>query len=305
MTVSTRSNTFQYRRVPATTFDNARTDHEQRRDTRPTEAVARGPTTRVRCGSLRSPQGAAAGSVVGMEPAANAGTGHGRPAPFSAYTTPKLWNDPHISSQMLALHLAADETAASRPHRFIEASTSWIAAEFGLGRGSRVLDLGCGPGLYANQLASRGTRVVGIDVSARSVRHARLTAQRDALPAEFREGNYLVDELGGGYDLACLIYEDYCALSPSQRTGLMVRVRKALNQGGAVLFDVTAAPRFDAFRDGSVTERNLMGGFWSDRPYIGTCETWTYPELRLALERYTIRTDAGLTRQYWNWTLTA
>lgn len=28
-----------------------------------------------------------------------------RPKPFEFYTTPELWNDPYVSSQMLSLHL--------------------------------------------------------------------------------------------------------------------------------------------------------------------------------------------------------
>jgi SAM-dependent methyltransferase len=39
--------------------------------------------------------------------------------------------------------------------------------------GKRILDAGCGPGVYAEWLAGRGAEVVGLDVSPRMVRHAR------------------------------------------------------------------------------------------------------------------------------------
>jgi SAM-dependent methyltransferase len=48
--------------------------------------------------------------------------------------------------------------------------------------GKRVLDVGCGPGLYAEELVRRGARVVGIDQSPEMVRLAR---QRLGDRAEF------------------------------------------------------------------------------------------------------------------------
>lgn len=46
----------------------------------------------------------------------------------------------------------------------------------GLGRGQRVLDVGCGPGRHAHELARRGVVVHGIDISQRFVDLARAAA---------------------------------------------------------------------------------------------------------------------------------
>ncbi|SEJ60938.1 class I SAM-dependent methyltransferase [Demequina mangrovi] len=224
-----------------------------------------------------------------------------KPAPFSAYTTPEFWNDPHISARMLDLHLDPEAVPASRPHRFIDASAAWIAAEFDIGRGTSVLDLGCGPGLYAERLAAAGATVRGIDVSARSLAHARATAAARGLASTFVHGSYLDAELGTGHDLAIMIYEDYCALSPAQRGLLLRRVRVALRPGGSMLADMTAAPRFATLTEDRVTEPDLMGGFWAPTPYVGTRESWRYDELRLGVDHYVIERD-GATREYWNWT---
>lgn len=223
-----------------------------------------------------------------------------RPAPFSAYTTPEFWNDPHISAKMLAHHLAPDSPGASRPHPVVEASSTWIGEAFDVGPATRVLDLGCGPGLYATRLAERGAALLGIDVSTRSLAHARALAGARGLDATYREGNYLTVDLDRGHDLALLIYEDYCALSPSQRGVLLRRVHEALAPGGHLVLDVSAAPRFDSATDGVVAGDDLDDGFWAPSPYHGVHETWTYPELRLVLDRYTITTERG-TRRFWNW----
>jgi len=49
-------------------------------------------------------------------------------------------------------------------------------------RGMTVLDAGCGPGHYAEQLVARGADVVGIDASAKLIRRARNRVEQ----AEFR-----------------------------------------------------------------------------------------------------------------------
>lgn len=49
----------------------------------------------------------------------------------------------------------------------------FLVDALGLGEGSRVLDVGCGPGRHAHELAGRGVTVHGIDVSERFVGIAR------------------------------------------------------------------------------------------------------------------------------------
>lgn len=223
-----------------------------------------------------------------------------RPGPFAAFTTPEFWDDQHISQRMLVHHLDPDAPLASRSHAFIDRSVEWLIPALGLHAGSRVLDLGCGPGLYAARLARHGVEVLGIDVSRRSLAHAQQTAEQESLPVSLRLGSYLDVDLGSGHDAAILIYEDYCALSPGQRALLLTRVHGALRPSGTFVFDVTSAARFAHVADARREAANLMDGFWAAEPYTGTQETWTYPELRLVLDRYTIRT-ASSTRQFWNW----
>jgi SAM-dependent methyltransferase len=229
-------------------------------------------------------------------------TTHDRPTPFCAYTAPALWDDPHVSAQMLAAHLDPLSPLASRPHAFVDRSAAWLVPALGLSPGDRLLDLGCGPGLYAERVARRGVRVLGVDVASRSLAHARDVARRDRLPVELRHGSYLDPgtDLGDAHDAAVLVFEDYSVLSPDQRATLLARVHGALRPGGRLLLDVTSAARFATVREGSTTAPGLMGGFWSAEPYDGTHETFTYPGLRLVLDRYTIRT-ARTSRVFWNW----
>lgn len=57
-----------------------------------------------------------------------------------------------------------------------------IVAALGLAPGDRVLDVGCGPGRHAHELARRGIVVHGIDISDRFVEIARDIADKEKLP---------------------------------------------------------------------------------------------------------------------------
>jgi len=89
-----------------------------------------------------------------------------KPALWQRSSEP-LWDDDHISRQMLAAHLDPDLDAASRRHDVIDRSVAWLGSV--IPAGGRVLDLGCGPGLYTSRLAAMGYDVTGIDYSRRSI----------------------------------------------------------------------------------------------------------------------------------------
>jgi SAM-dependent methyltransferase len=87
-----------------------------------------------------------------------------RPVLFARHSAP-FWDDPHISRQLLAAHLDPRTDAASRRPDTIDRSVAWLANQLELRPFNRVLDLGCGPGLYAERLAGLGLSVTGVDIS--------------------------------------------------------------------------------------------------------------------------------------------
>ena len=95
-----------------------------------------------------------------------------KPNPFSIYTARELWTDEYTSEQMLALHLDGEVDVSSRRTSFIDSSVRWMIEHFALSESSRVIDFGCGPGLYTSRFARLGTEVVGIDFSSRSIEYA-------------------------------------------------------------------------------------------------------------------------------------
>ena len=222
-----------------------------------------------------------------------------RPAPFSSYTADDLWTDPHTSERMLEFHIDGETDLASRGTEFINRSVDWFSRLTGLAPGSRLLDLGCGPGLYSNRLASTGAEVVGVDFSERSIAYAEATADPAARPS-YVLGNYLDVEVPGTFDVVLLAMCDYGALSPDQRAELLQRIRGWLRQGGRFIFDVYSTRSLDERKEGVTYARDLMDGFWSAEPYHGFHHTFVYRDERVILDKYEI-IESHRSRTVYNW----
>jgi SAM-dependent methyltransferase len=222
--------------------------------------------------------------------------------PLFAPGEPLFWDDPHISQGMLAAHLDPDTEAASRPPAEIDRIVSWLVDALALEPGAAVLDLGCGPGLYAARLAQRGLRVTGVDYSRRSIDYARAYAAEHDLPITYRYQNYLTLDDAGGYDAALLIYGDLCVLAPDVRDALLRAVHGALKPGGRFALDVTT--RHLRARIGV---RNgwyaAESGFWKPGPHLVLEQGFDYPEHDTYLDQYVVIEQDGTVSVYRNWFL--
>mgnify|MGYP003588695577 CR=1 FL=1 len=223
-----------------------------------------------------------------------------RPGPFQFYTASDLWNDEHTSKQMLSFHLNEAIDVSSRNAEFITRSVEWIASEFPIDRDTKIADFGCGPGLYASRLAKRGANVTGIDFSKRSIEYAKEFAAREQLKINYVNQNYLEFETEDRFNLVLMIMCDFCALSPTQRKGLLCTFRKILKPGGSVLLDVYSLLAFDQREEVATYEVNQLNGFWSPNKYYGFLNTFKYNEEKVVLDKYTI-IESERTRQVYNW----
>lgn len=221
------------------------------------------------------------------------------PEPF-APGSPRFWDDPHISAQLLATHLDPTIAAASRPPDEIARSVAWISDLLRLEAGGAVLDLGCGPGLYAVQFAVRGLRVTGIDYARRSIDYAAQYARDHQLEIAYRYEDYLTLDERQRYDVALLIYGDYCVLPPARRHNLLRAIHRALRPGGHFVLDVST--RLHRQRHGL---RNgwyaLDKGFWRPGPHLVLEQGFDYPDLSLYLDQYLVVEPDGGCTVYRNW----
>jgi 2-polyprenyl-3-methyl-5-hydroxy-6-metoxy-1,4-benzoquinol methylase len=69
-------------------------------------------------------------------------------------------------------------------------------------RGRRVLEIGCGPGIYAIRLAQAGACVTGVDFSAGMIRVATANAAAAGVSVTFICGDFMRQDLGGTFDMS-------------------------------------------------------------------------------------------------------
>lgn len=215
---------------------------------------------------------------------------------------PLFWDDPHISQSMLDAHLDPAHDAASRRPENIDRIVHWLIDALGLDAGAALLDIGCGPGLYAERFARRGLRVTGVDYSRRSIAYATESAQQQGLAITYRYQDYRTLEDTAQYDAALLIYGDLCVLNPQDRATVLANVRRALKPGGLFAFDVTTRE----LRQQYGLQPNWYvsdGGFWRPGLHLVLERGFDYPDESMYCDQYVIIEPDGTLTTYRNWFL--
>jgi SAM-dependent methyltransferase len=213
-----------------------------------------------------------------------------------------LWADPHISGQMLRYHLDPDSEAASRPPAVIEKSAHWIVERLGLPPLATLLDLGCGPGLYAEHFACHGLRVTGLDISCTSIDYARRRAQDQELPIVYKVRDFLTLDYDNTFDAVCQIYGEISVFAPAQCDDLLRRIYRALKPGGAFVFDVSTPTHRAKEAIGSRWYTVPDGGFWKPGPHLVLEKSFEYPD-NIHLDQFAVLEADGALSVYRTWFL--
>lgn len=210
-----------------------------------------------------------------------------RPALWQRSTAP-FWDDEYISQQMLKAHLNPDIDAASRRPEFIERSVKWLSEI--IVRGGKILDLGCGPGLYTKRLSAMGYNVTGVDLSKNSIEYARAGDSS----TNYICSNYLLLDDTDKYDAITLIYCDYAALTQPERTNLLKKIRNMLKPDGIFVFDVFT-PEF--YKNKSESKSWYSCGkdeFWSADEHICLEAAYLYENGTVSADKYVVITKDSI-----------
>ena len=118
---------------------------------------------------------------------------------------------------MLAEHLDQTHDLASRRTVRIERHLNWVHRALLSSKPSRILDLGCGPGFYANRLAALGHACTGIDYSPASIAYAVEHAPARGLPCVYVQDDIRNAAFGTGYDLVMCVFGEFNVFRQSDR----------------------------------------------------------------------------------------
>jgi SAM-dependent methyltransferase len=208
-----------------------------------------------------------------------------RPAVYSKGTA-QMWVDKYISDRLLEVHLNPEIELASRNEATIEKTVRWILDKVP-GDRLEILDLGCGPGLYAEKMAVKGHTVTGMDFSANSISYARGSADCKGLGITYLHQDYLELDDENRYDLIMMIFTDFGVLIPEERERLLKNIHRALKPGGRFLFDVLNE-NFPVKEAGAKNWESVEKGFWRDKPYLALTESIYYEEQQVTLSQHVI-----------------
>ncbi len=222
-----------------------------------------------------------------------------KPALFEPGET-HFWDDPHISKGMLEAHLDPGNDLASRKNETIDKIVEHFVSAKVMKPGERVLDLGCGPGLYAGRLSRKGVKITGIDISQRSIDYAGKSARDNGLEIDYRCMNFLDIDFDGEFDAAMQIYGELNTFPDEQRDELLAKVYRALKPGGFFVFDITT--RVTRMKYGLKNRWYVgEGGFWRPGKHLVLEQGFDYPENDVWLDQYIVADESGALSIYRCW----
>ncbi len=201
------------------------------------------------------------------------------------------WDDPEFSERMLREHLDQSHGAASRQQPEILRQIDWLWTRLDLHAGARVLDITCGPGLYAVELAARGAHVTGIDFSPAAIRYARelADARGVALRCQFIQADVrtaLPQQAGAEFDAALFLYGQLAVFTRPQARQLLTATAAALRPGGRLALELLDFARIDKTDSNWWFTDNT--GLWGDKPFLCLGERHWDAEQRASIDRFYI-----------------
>lgn len=173
------------------------------------------------------------------------------------------WDNPDFSRRMLHEHLTQVHDAASRRTAIIERQVAWIDQHVLGAKSARILDLGCGPGLYTARLEALGHVCTGIDFSTASLEYARQIST-----CEYILGDVRAVEFGADYDLVMMIYGELNTFTPEDARRIVEKAYAALKPGGKLLLEPHTLEAVKRLGQEPPTWYSAQAGLFSDQPYI-------------------------------------
>lgn len=206
------------------------------------------------------------------------------------------WSNPDFSERMLKEHLDESHGAASRQSQERKLIVDWLWTKLELQRFSQIIDVTCGPGLYAVELAKRGSKIMGVDFSPAAIQHARRLADREDVSEyctfeeqDIRTASYEHHR----FDAAIFLYGQLAVFPVSEARHLLEQLAQTLKPGGKLVVELLDQNKVDKeetswwFFDDK--------GLWGNRPFLHLGERFWLEKEAISIERFHIlQLDGGL-----------
>jgi SAM-dependent methyltransferase len=195
------------------------------------------------------------------------------------------WDDPAFSRRILREHLTQEHDAASRRKAKIKKQVEWIHRHILAGNPTSILDLGCGPGLYAAPFTKLGHSYTGIDFSPACIDYAIENALTNSF---YRLGDIRSAEYGNGYGLAMFIFGALNIVSPEDALFILKKAHAALIPGGVIVIEASTLDAVDQIGNQPSMWYSAQAGLFCEVPHLCLMETFWDEETTTATERFYI-----------------
>jgi SAM-dependent methyltransferase len=196
------------------------------------------------------------------------------------------WDDPGFSDRMLREHLSQEHNAASRRFQIVDRHVSWIHRDVLGGEPTPILDLGCGPGLYASRLAGLGHCCLGIDFSPASIAYARQQAAEAALDCTYVQDDIRAADYGQDYGLVMLIFGEFNVFRPAEARNILKKAHRALLPGGFLLLEPHTFEAVLNMGKAPSSWYSAGSGLFSAGPHLCLQESFWDAGANVAINRY-------------------
>ena len=178
--------------------------------------------------------------------------------------------------------------AASRRSEIIERHVGWIHHELLSEYHTRILDIGCGPGLYTGRLSGLGHECTGIDYSPASIAYARSQAAKESLNCTYICEDIRKAEFGSDYGLAMLIFGELNVFRPADAKNILEKAWHSIDSGGILLLEPHTFAGIQVKGERRVSWYSAKRGLFSDEPHLCLQENFWDSTIRAATTRYIV-----------------
>ncbi|WP_441289720.1 methyltransferase domain-containing protein [Sorangium sp. KYC3313] len=213
------------------------------------------PPRRPRAQALASPDLATFTSSVPPPPASAPPASHGEPsaparpaAPAAAPAAKQVEHDSGPSTEPAARRkrpwweeLFGDDflrTLDKIDSKVVRREVDFIEERLGVEKGAVILDLACGAGGHAIEIASRGYSVVGYDLSLAMLARAADEAQDRGQKLNFLQGDMREMTFEETFDGVYCWSTSFGYFDDEKNADVLARIRRALRPGGMLLLDI-------------------------------------------------------------------
>ncbi|MDZ7332004.1 MAG: class I SAM-dependent methyltransferase [candidate division KSB1 bacterium] len=172
----------------------------------------------------------------------------------------------------------------------------FIVELFQLEPSAKILDVGCGVGRHAIELARRGYQVTGLDYSQRMIAIAKERAKKEGLSVQFVHGDARVMSLENNFDAALSLCEGAFGImeTDEQNIAILKNIYNALKPNGQLLLNVlNASFVFRHPEQDTCFDPKTCIGYWEEKFITESGATekllcsnryYTFPEMKFILE---------------------